>query len=279
MIQPEFRKSRHTWKVAICCNCGLYAATNFARYRPRLIGSQVWRTASACWSKCRRALFWLFRRSFKRIVRWEISVPKMPKESRIRGLPDVLAKGLDVVFCGINPGMRSARLGYHFANPNNRFWRVVCLSGFTPEQISPQDARSMLNHRCGLTSAVEKPTVGARDLTRSDFIAARPELERKIARYAPRYLAFLGKPACAAILNRRDLAWGLQEMQFGGADVWVLPNPSGLNCAFTLTMLVSAYGELFEAVGSSKRTATPDAISSRPVLSELGNPIGLPIPR
>jgi TDG/mug DNA glycosylase family protein len=170
-------------------------------------------------------------------------------ENPVRGLPDILANGLNVVFCGINPGLRSAVLGYHFAGRSNRFWRVLHLSGFTPEQVLPENARSLLDYGCGLTSAVMRPTVCANDLRRSDFIEGRPELERKIQQYGPRYIAFLGKPACSAIFNQRELPWGCQPMRFGGAKVWVLPNPSGLNRAFTLENLVTAYRELVEAAG------------------------------
>jgi TDG/mug DNA glycosylase family protein len=160
-------------------------------------------------------------------------------------LPDILSIGLSVVFCGINPGMRSAQVGYHFANRTNRFWRVIHIAGFTSKQLNPEEAGELLDYGCGLTSAVERPTVCAGDLSRTDFIEARPRFERKIKRYRPRYLAFLGKPACAAFLNQRQLAWGRQSTTFGGAAVWVLPNPSGLNCAFTLDMLTIAYKELY----------------------------------
>lgn len=162
----------------------------------------------------------------------------------IQGLPDVLAKDLSVVFCGINPGMSSAAVGYHFASRSNRFWRALHLSGFTPEQILPQNAGSLLDYRCGLTSAVERPTVSANDLRKDDFINARPELEQKIRQYSPRHIAFLGKPACSAIFDQREVRWGKQTMRFGGAQVWVLPNPSGLNRAFTLESLITAYREL-----------------------------------
>jgi TDG/mug DNA glycosylase family protein len=168
----------------------------------------------------------------------------------LQGLPDILAAGLNVVFCGINPGMRSAALGYHFAGRSNRFWRVMHLSGFTSKQIQPEDARSLLAHRCGLTSAVERPTVCANDLKKEDFICARPDLERKIRRYGPRYIAFLGKPACSAFFSRYELCWGRQSTRFGGAAVWVLPNPSGLNRAFPLERLITAYKELFDVVGT-----------------------------
>ncbi len=164
------------------------------------------------------------------------------------GLPDVISSSLNVVFCGINPGMRSAAAGLHFANRSNRFWRVLHFAGFTTRQLEPQEARLLLDHGCGITSAVARATVSATDLRRAEFIAARPAFERKIARYKPRYIAFLGKPACSVFLNQRDLAWGLQPTTIGGSAIWLLPNPSGLNCAFTIGMLTVAYRQLFEAV-------------------------------
>src|SRR5271154_1440733 len=163
------------------------------------------------------------------------------------GLPDVISTSLNVVFCGINPGMRSATVGLHFANRSNRFWRVLHLAGFTARQLKPEEARLLLDYGCGITSAVARPTVSATDLSRADYIAALPAFERKIAKYRPRYLAFLGKPAVSVFLNQRDISWGLQPTTLGGSAVWVLPNPSGLNCAFTLGMLTDAYRELFEA--------------------------------
>ena len=169
------------------------------------------------------------------------------------GLPDVISTALSVVFCGINPGMRSAAVGLHFANRSNRFWRVLHLAGYTARRLEPEEAHLLLAYGCGITSAVARPTVSATDLSRADYVAARPDFERKIAKYRPRYLAFLGKPACSVFLGQRDLSWGLQPTTLGGSAVWVLPNPSGLNCAFTIGMLTNAYRELFEAVAISGR--------------------------
>ncbi|MGA3131959.1 MAG: G/U mismatch-specific DNA glycosylase [Terracidiphilus sp.] len=169
-------------------------------------------------------------------------------QARSMGLPDVISTSLNVVFCGINPGMQSAAVGLHFANRSNRFWRVLHLAGFTARQLEPEEARLLLEYGCGITSAVARPTVSATDLSRADYIAARPVFQRKIAKYRPRYVAFLGKSACSVFLNQRDLSWGLQPTTLGESAVWVLPNPSGLNCAFTIGMLTGAYRELFEAV-------------------------------
>jgi len=169
------------------------------------------------------------------------------------GLPDVISSSLEVVFCGINPGMKSATVGLHFANRSNRFWRVLYLAGFTARQLEPEEAHLLLDYGCGITSAVARPTVSATDLRRADFIAARPVFKRKIEKYRPRYLAFLGKSAYSAFLNQRDLSWGLQPTTFGGSAVWLLPNPSGLNLAFTIGMLTDSYRELFQAVAPGSR--------------------------
>jgi TDG/mug DNA glycosylase family protein len=97
--------------------------------------------------------------------------------------------------------MRSATVGLHFANRNNRFWRVFHLAGFTVRRLEPEQAHLLLDYGCGITSVVSRPTVSATELSRADYIAAHPVFERKIAIYKPRYLAFLGKPACSVFLN------------------------------------------------------------------------------
>jgi TDG/mug DNA glycosylase family protein len=166
-------------------------------------------------------------------------------------LADILSRDLDVVFCGINPALSAARAGHHFSSPNNRFWRVLHRAGFTPHLIQSESDRTILQYGCGLTAAVERPTVRASELTSDEFHESARELERKLRRYGPRYLAFLGKPAFAAIFRQRTVAWGQQDIRFGGAEVWVLPNPSGLNRAFSLDALVSSYRDLRTA---SERT-------------------------
>ena len=159
-------------------------------------------------------------------------------------LPDILDTGLAVVFCGINPGLRAAATGHHFAGRNNRFWAVLHRSGFTPHVMAPEDDRRLIDYGCGLTTVVARPSARADELSREEFRAAAPSLDRKIAAYAPRVVAFLGKQPYAVIARRPGLIWGRQDGRFGGAEVWVLPNPSGLNRAFSLALLVAAYAEL-----------------------------------
>jgi len=168
-------------------------------------------------------------------------------------LEDILAGKLAVIFCGINPGMTAAEQGHHFAGRGNRFWRTLHLAGFTPEQVQPENDRTILSYQCGLTAVVERPTASADQLSLHEFTAAAADFEQKIARHAPRFVAFLGKAAYRALSGQRDIAWGLQPKTFGNASVWVLPNPSGRNRGFSLEQLVTAYRELRLAVDESRR--------------------------
>lgn len=159
-------------------------------------------------------------------------------------LPDIIGPGLKVVFCGINPGASAAAGGHHFIGRSNRFWRVLHLAGFTPDEMHPENDRKLLDYRCGLTTAVERATARADELSKHEIIASASKLRQKIRRYVPRYIAFLGKAAFSAISEQRDVAWGLQKEAFGDAIAWLLPNPSGLNRSFSLDDLVGAYTEL-----------------------------------
>lgn len=163
------------------------------------------------------------------------------------GVKDVLAPKLAVVFCGLNPAATAAKSGHNFSAGSNRFWPVLHLAGFTPHRIVPADERMLLQYGCGVTALVARPTREGREVSRAEFQASEAAFERKIARYAPRWVAFLGKAGVAALIGTAP-DWGRQELRVGGAQVWVLPNPSGLNRAFPLEALVAAYRELREAI-------------------------------
>lgn len=169
----------------------------------------------------------------------------------LRDLPDLLEPGLSIVFCGINPGLRAASSGHHFEGRNNRFWRVLHLAGFTPEQIRPEDDRTVLRHGCGLTTVVARATSRAAELSKVEIELAEAAFRKKIEHYAPRHVAFLGKMAYAVISGSPVIEWGRQAEPFGGACAWVLPNPSGLNRAFSLDALVAAYREARLAIAAT----------------------------
>jgi mismatch-specific thymine-DNA glycosylase len=134
------------------------------------------------------------------------------------GLEDILAEQLAVIFCGINPGLTAAAQGHHFAGRGNRFWRTLHLAGFTPEEVRPENDRTILQYQCGLTAVVERPTARADQLSLHEFTAAAADFERKIERYAPRCVAFLGKAAYCALSGQRQIANFWQRVGLGPAQ-------------------------------------------------------------
>lgn len=172
-------------------------------------------------------------------------------------LPDIIAARLDVLFCGINPGMMAAATGQHFAGRSNRFWRVIHLAGFTPKQMLPEQARELLDYGCGVTAVVKRATARADQLSPKEFTDAAAEFNLKVAHFTPRFVAFLGKAAYSGLSGRRDIAWGRQPNRIEGAAVWVLPNPSGRNLAFDLEHLVEAYRLLHRALAAYNAPAAP----------------------
>lgn len=162
-------------------------------------------------------------------------------------ITDIISANLRVVFCGINPGLSTAHHGFHFANSNNRFWKVIHQAGFTERQLKPEEEQHLLDTGCGITMLVERPTVEASELARLELREGGEALKTKMLHYQPKALAVLGKQAFSSAFGIRKVAWGRQELMIDETEVWVLPNPSGLNRA-TLDELVKSYRELFDAI-------------------------------
>ena len=129
---------------------------------------------------------------------------------------DILARGLDVIFCGLNPASSAAVAGHNFSNGNNRFWTVLHLAGFTDVRLQPQDERRLLEYGCGITAVVRRPTKRAAEVSPEEFRQARLGFEAKMRHYAPRSIAFLGKRALSAMIGRPDVDWGRQPMNLPG---------------------------------------------------------------
>jgi len=161
----------------------------------------------------------------------------------IKYQPDILARGLDVIFCGLNPAASAARAGHNFSNRSNRFWVVLHLAGFTDVRLEPEDERRLLEYGYGITAIVRRPTKRAAEVSTEEFGRARRGFEMKMRHYSPRSIAFLGKRGFSTMIGRPDVDWGRQSTRFGGTMAWVLPNPSGLNRSFSLEALVRAYSE------------------------------------
>lgn len=159
-------------------------------------------------------------------------------------LTDIIKENLNVLFCGINPGLKSASDGHHFSGRSNRFWKVLNLAGFTPYQIEAINDINILDFGFGLTTAVARATSRADQLAKEEFDDSIEIFKGKIKQFKPKYIAFLGKAAYKAFSGKKQITWGLQPEDFCGAKVWILPNPSGLNRGFTLSDLVVSYSEL-----------------------------------
>ena len=171
------------------------------------------------------------------------SKPKPPSS-----VPDVLAPGLRVVFCGINPGRWSAAAGAHFANPRNDFWRLLHDAGFTPRLLAPEEQHGLPSFGYGLTNAASRTTRGSGELRRGDFAGAVERLERLAADLRPAWIAFVGKEAYRGVFGERP-ALGVQERRLGESQLYVLPSTSPANAAVSYAERLRWFRELRELVG------------------------------
>ena len=168
------------------------------------------------------------------------SVPNLPAPSDV---PDVLAPGLDVVFCGINPGRVSALAGANFANPRNDFWRLLHAAGFTPRPLEPSEQFELLTHRCGMTNAAYRTTPGSGDLRRADFTGSAERLGTVAVELSPRAIAFVGKEAYRGVFNERPTL-GLQTRRLADTLLFVLPSTSPANAAVPYEERLRWFAEL-----------------------------------
>jgi TDG/mug DNA glycosylase family protein len=158
--------------------------------------------------------------------------------------PDILKRGLDVIFCGLNPALSAAVAGHNFSHRNNRFWAVLHLAGFTDVRLHPENERRLLEYGCGITAIIRRPTRRAEEIRPEEFRKTRSGFEAKMRHYAPRSIALLGKRGFSIMTSQPDVDWGRYPAEFAGTMAWILPNPSGLSRSFTLETLVRAYTEL-----------------------------------
>ncbi|HYP28578.1 MAG TPA: G/U mismatch-specific DNA glycosylase [Blastocatellia bacterium] len=163
-------------------------------------------------------------------------------------MTDVIGPGLSILFCGINPSLYSAAAGHHFARPGNRFWPTLFAAGFTDRLFSAFEDRLLLERGYGITNVVARATASAAELTQEEYLKGGRDLETKVRRYGPRVVAVLGVTAYRAAFGKKDAAVGKQAEKLGGASVWVLPNPSGLNAHYRPDDLARVYREMRVAV-------------------------------
>ena len=161
------------------------------------------------------------------------------------GLPDYLAKGLSILFVGINPGLRSAAVRHHYAGLSNRFWKLLFDSGLIPSPMTYQDDWRLPEFGYGLTNLIARPTAGVRNLDKQEFLQGHQIFLTKIMTYQPRLVALLGVSMARMLLSPKEatsvaqrslgstLQVGMQSLSLGGVPVCVLPNPSGRNAHYS----------------------------------------------
>lgn len=169
-----------------------------------------------------------------------------------RTIRDVIEPDLDVVFCGINPGRYSGATGFHFAGPGNRFWPALHASGFTDRRLLPSEVGLLPRYGCGITNLVARTTARADELSDDELRAGRLRLARKVRRYRPTWVAFVGLGAFRVAFDTKAATVGPQVETIAGAQVWVLPNTSGLNANYQPKDFAEQFARLRRAVRAGR---------------------------
>jgi TDG/mug DNA glycosylase family protein len=171
------------------------------------------------------------------------------KTSPQSAIPDVLAPGLRVLFCGINPGRVSAAAQAHFANPRNDFWRLLHAAGFTPRVLEPAEQFELPAYGIGVTNAAARTTPGSGDLRKADFAGAADRLEQIAAKLKPAWIGFVGKEAYRGAFGERA-ELGAQERRLADTQLFVLPSTSPANAAVPWEERLRWFEALSRASGS-----------------------------
>jgi double-stranded uracil-DNA glycosylase len=173
--------------------------------------------------------------------------------SRLTRLRDRIEPGVRVLFVGINPGIRSAQIGHHFAGYSNRFWKLLFESRLVPEPIKTEDDGRLPEWGFGITNLVPRATPGIDSLTPAEYAAGLIVLRRKVRRYKPALVAFVGVSLFRAIFAKRGtIRLGMQPEMFEGARVFVLPNPSGRNANFSYAEMRRAFRKLAAVIHAAR---------------------------
>ena len=160
-------------------------------------------------------------------------------------LVDYLRPRASILFVGINPGIRSAALGHHFAGASNRFWKLLFESGLIDEPLTYREDWRLPEWRLALTNIIGRSSAGIGALTSTEYLAGVGALERKIRRYRPRTVAFLGvtiyRTLFPHLCGSKLLDLGPTQARLAGAPVFLLPNPSGRNAHYSYHQMLTAF--------------------------------------
>ncbi len=147
----------------------------------------------------------------------------------LQSIPDHLSPNLKILFVGFNPSIRSSETGYHYANPSNRFWKILYEAGLTPRKMLPEENSQLLELGFGLTNIVARPTKEAVEISKDEYQIGAEKLKKKISRYQPQAVCFVGKGVYQQYSRKRQVSWGEQaEPVIPGIVEFVAPSSSGL---------------------------------------------------
>jgi TDG/mug DNA glycosylase family protein len=178
-------------------------------------------------------------------------------------LPDLIPQPMRLLIVGINPGLLTAAVQAHFARRGNRFYPALFRAGITDHLIDasaglkPEDGRQLSDRGVGITSIVPEATARADELTREQLKLGGAALRQKVERLKPNVVAFLGISAYRLAFDAPKAQVGKQETNWGASQLWVVPNPSGLNAHSSLADLAAAYREAAVAAGIEPFPAEP----------------------
>lgn len=168
-------------------------------------------------------------------------------------IPDHLKENLDLIFVGFNPSIRSSETGHHFANPNNRFWKILYESGLTPRKFTAEEDGRLLDLGYGMTNIVARPTKAADEITKEEYKAGKDELIQKIIHYKPKIICFVGKGVYQEYCNRKFIPWGQQtEAVVPGTIDFVAPSSSGL-VRMKIDDIIKIYSEILNLLAAIHR--------------------------
>ncbi len=168
---------------------------------------------------------------------------------------DLIGPGLKLLFVGINPGLWTAAVNAHFARPGNRFWPALHRAGITDRLIDaskgmlPADHEHLVERGVGITNIVPTASARADELTKDQLTAGAARLEQTVATYQPVVVAVLGLTAYRQAFGRTAAAAGRQVERLADTELWIAPNPSGLNAHATLDSLAADYAAIASAAG------------------------------
>ena len=179
-------------------------------------------------------------------------------QRRYRRLRDCVQPGVLVLFVGVNPGIRSAQIGHHFAGHSNRFWKLLHESELVSEPLTYREDSHLPEWQIGLTNIIGRCTAGIDVLDPVEYRQGVASLKRKIRRYQPPIVALLGVTIFRMLFSTKEdvkgpLNLGLTTRQLGGAQIFLLPNPSGRNAYYSYRQMLTVFQSLRENMERSRR--------------------------